>query len=301
MPAPTSPAAKSCSAAARASARARSACSPPAASPRSTSCAGRASRCSRPATSWCRRASRCKPAAVYDSNGAIVAAAVQEAGGEPVPFGSFPDDEVALELAMRAALETCDMVRAVGRHLEGRGRSLASRGVAARRARRHRARRGAEARQAALPRGGRRQAADGAAGLSDLGDLHLPCLRRAGDPRQGRPAAGSRAHHRGRGAGAHSVGAWPQGIRAGRAGGGRARAGGVPDRQGFGLGDELLAGRRLPRDRRAGVVRSTPARAQRHADRAGGGDARSRGHGLERHRARHRRRHGWRSRASPRA
>ena len=32
-----------------------------------------------------------------------------------------------------------------------------------------------------------------AAGLSDLGDLHLPCLRRAGDPRPRRPAAGSRA------------------------------------------------------------------------------------------------------------
>ena len=75
---------------------------------------------------------------------------------------------------------------AVGRHLEGRRRSLASRGVAARRARRDRARRRAQARQAALPRGGRRQAAGGAAGISDLGDLHLPCLRRAGDPRQGR-------------------------------------------------------------------------------------------------------------------
>src|SRR5262249_12356740 len=50
------------------------------------------------------------PAAVYDSNGAIVAAAVKEAGGEPIPFGAFPDDEVALELAIRAALEACDMV-----------------------------------------------------------------------------------------------------------------------------------------------------------------------------------------------
>ena len=33
------------------------------------------------------------PARVYDSNGAIIAAAVVEAGGEPVAFGAFPDDE----------------------------------------------------------------------------------------------------------------------------------------------------------------------------------------------------------------
>jgi putative molybdopterin biosynthesis protein len=50
------------------------------------------------------------PAGVYDSNGAVLAAAIAEAGGEPVPFGAFPDDELALELAMRAALESCDMV-----------------------------------------------------------------------------------------------------------------------------------------------------------------------------------------------
>ncbi len=42
------------------------------------------------------------PGGVYDSNGAIIAAAIIEAGGEAVPFGAFPDDEVALELAMRA-------------------------------------------------------------------------------------------------------------------------------------------------------------------------------------------------------
>ena len=38
-----------------------------------------------------------RPGGVYDSNGAIVAAAVAEAGGEPVPFGAFPDDEAVLE------------------------------------------------------------------------------------------------------------------------------------------------------------------------------------------------------------
>ena len=37
-----------------------------------------------------------RPAGIYDSNGAIVAAAVTEAGGEPVSYGAFPDDEAAL-------------------------------------------------------------------------------------------------------------------------------------------------------------------------------------------------------------
>ncbi len=62
-----------------------------------------------------------RPAAVYDSNGAIVAAAVQEAGGEAIPFGSFPDDEITLELAIRAALESCDMVLLSGGTSKGAG------------------------------------------------------------------------------------------------------------------------------------------------------------------------------------
>src|SRR5258708_4176448 len=61
------------------------------------------------------------PARVYDSNGAIIAAAVVEAGGEPVPFGAFPDDEVALELAMRTALQACDMVVLSGGTSKGAG------------------------------------------------------------------------------------------------------------------------------------------------------------------------------------
>ena len=59
--------------------------------------------------------------AVYDSNGAIIAAAIIEAGGEPVPFGAFPDEEVALELAMRTALESCDMVVLSGGTSKGAG------------------------------------------------------------------------------------------------------------------------------------------------------------------------------------
>ena len=61
------------------------------------------------------------PAGVYDSNGAIIAAAILEAGGEAVPFGAFPDDEVALELAMRTALATCDMVVLSGGTSKGAG------------------------------------------------------------------------------------------------------------------------------------------------------------------------------------
>jgi len=61
------------------------------------------------------------PAGVYDSNGAILAAAITEAGGEPVPFGAFPDEEVALELAMRTALESCDMVVLSGGTSKGAG------------------------------------------------------------------------------------------------------------------------------------------------------------------------------------
>jgi putative molybdopterin biosynthesis protein len=62
-----------------------------------------------------------KPAGVYDSNGAILAAAIVEAGGEPVPFGAFPDEEVALELAMRSALDTCDIVVLSGGTSKGAG------------------------------------------------------------------------------------------------------------------------------------------------------------------------------------
>jgi putative molybdopterin biosynthesis protein len=62
-----------------------------------------------------------RPGAVYDSNGAIIAAAVAEAGGEPVAFGAFPDDEDALEAAVRDALKTCDMVVLSGGTSKGAG------------------------------------------------------------------------------------------------------------------------------------------------------------------------------------
>ena len=62
-----------------------------------------------------------RPAGIYDSNGAIVAAAVTEAGGEPVPYGAFPDDEAALASAMRTALAEADMLVLSGGTSKGAG------------------------------------------------------------------------------------------------------------------------------------------------------------------------------------
>jgi len=62
-----------------------------------------------------------RPGGVYDSNGAILAAAISEAGGEPVPFGAFPDDEAVLGKTLRTALEACDMVVLSGGTSKGAG------------------------------------------------------------------------------------------------------------------------------------------------------------------------------------
>ena len=62
-----------------------------------------------------------RAAAIYDSNGAIVAAAIKEAGGEPVSFGAFPDDEGVLGPAMRNALAQCDMLVLSGGTSKGAG------------------------------------------------------------------------------------------------------------------------------------------------------------------------------------
>lgn len=51
-----------------------------------------------------------KPAGIYDSNGAIIASAITEAGGEPLAMGAIPDDAVALDKAVREALTQSDMV-----------------------------------------------------------------------------------------------------------------------------------------------------------------------------------------------
>jgi putative molybdopterin biosynthesis protein len=62
-----------------------------------------------------------RPAGVYDSNGAILAAAVREVGGEPIAIGAVPDDEAALEKAIRSALASCDMVVISGGTSKGAG------------------------------------------------------------------------------------------------------------------------------------------------------------------------------------
>jgi putative molybdopterin biosynthesis protein len=62
-----------------------------------------------------------RPAAVYDTNGAIVSAAIAENGGEPVFFGAIGDDEARLEAAMREALAACDMLILSGGTSKGAG------------------------------------------------------------------------------------------------------------------------------------------------------------------------------------
>jgi putative molybdopterin biosynthesis protein len=61
------------------------------------------------------------PARLYDSNGAIVAASVTENGGVAVPGGIVPDDEAALDAALRAALAAADLVVLSGGTSKGAG------------------------------------------------------------------------------------------------------------------------------------------------------------------------------------
>src|SRR5262249_49967780 len=62
-----------------------------------------------------------RPAGVYDSNGAIIAAAVAEAGGEPILYGSLRDDAAELEKTGRGALAASDMVVLSGGTSKGAG------------------------------------------------------------------------------------------------------------------------------------------------------------------------------------
>ncbi|WP_164935488.1 molybdopterin biosynthesis protein [Bradyrhizobium guangzhouense] len=61
------------------------------------------------------------PAAIYDINGAIVAAAINENGGEAIFLGAIPDDETRLEAAMRRALADADMLVLSGGTSKGAG------------------------------------------------------------------------------------------------------------------------------------------------------------------------------------
>src|SRR5262249_32116600 len=62
-----------------------------------------------------------RPAAIYDTNGAIVTAAINENGGEARFLGAIPDDEAALEGAMRKALAASDMLVLSGGRSKGAG------------------------------------------------------------------------------------------------------------------------------------------------------------------------------------
>jgi len=62
-----------------------------------------------------------RPAQIYDTNGAIVAAAIRENGGDAVFLGAVRDDEDELEAAMRGALETSDMLVLSGGTSKGAG------------------------------------------------------------------------------------------------------------------------------------------------------------------------------------
>jgi putative molybdopterin biosynthesis protein len=62
-----------------------------------------------------------RPGGVYDSNGAILAAAITEAGGKAVRYGAFADDTPMLEQVVRRALAECDMVVLSGGTSKGAG------------------------------------------------------------------------------------------------------------------------------------------------------------------------------------
>jgi len=61
------------------------------------------------------------PAEIYDTNGAIVAAAIDENGGEAVFLGAIADDKAKLESAMRSALVSADMLVLSGGTSKGAG------------------------------------------------------------------------------------------------------------------------------------------------------------------------------------
>jgi putative molybdopterin biosynthesis protein len=60
------------------------------------------------------------PGCVYDSNGTVLADAVRELGGEPVPLGIVPDDTDRLREVLRRALD-CDAVLLSGGTSKGAG------------------------------------------------------------------------------------------------------------------------------------------------------------------------------------
>ncbi|HJW21329.1 MAG TPA: molybdopterin biosynthesis protein, partial [Candidatus Limnocylindrales bacterium] len=62
-----------------------------------------------------------RPASVYDANATLLADAVRELGGEPVPLGLVGDDEAALEAALERGLVSADVVLLSGGTSKGGG------------------------------------------------------------------------------------------------------------------------------------------------------------------------------------
>jgi putative molybdopterin biosynthesis protein len=62
-----------------------------------------------------------QPARIYDSNAQVLADAVRELGGEPRRLGIMPDDEQALRVKVREALEIADIVLLSGGTSKGAG------------------------------------------------------------------------------------------------------------------------------------------------------------------------------------
>ena len=138
-----------------------------------------------------------RPGLVYDSNGRILADAVREIGGDPEFLGAFRDDVGAVRAALADALARADLVLLSGGTSKGEGdlnqRVVAEldpgvvvHGVALKP--------GKPICLAAAGTAARR----GAAGLPDLGRLHVPRVRRAGDPLARGPAPEGRETRRAR-------------------------------------------------------------------------------------------------------
>ena len=62
-----------------------------------------------------------RPGAVYNSNAAILAAAVEEAGGVPCPLGIGADNDAVLTRLVEEGLASCDMVILSGGTSKGAG------------------------------------------------------------------------------------------------------------------------------------------------------------------------------------
>jgi putative molybdopterin biosynthesis protein len=62
-----------------------------------------------------------RPGLVYDSNATVLADAVRELGGEPVPLGIVPDDADALRAVLRRGVAECDVVLLSGGTSKGPG------------------------------------------------------------------------------------------------------------------------------------------------------------------------------------